>query len=235
MIVGFCLSTGSHLAARERQRSELRPVSFPAMPVPPIDASRDDAELARLKETLLAAARARSFVMLKPVMAERVRLALHDFKMRDEAARQMSEWEPEASEAFWRNLENALTHGFAVTDAESAVAPYAAAAGMKCAYAPGASCAAIMGTRVIVRAAPRSYAPVVAVVSHEVVGAPTTGVPEGPAEPAGGYRYQWVEVVTSSGKVGFVSEKFVYADLGLVFEFRKEKGQWRFAGMTSGD
>lgn len=206
--------------------------SFPAVKVPPIDASRDDADLARLKATLLAAARAKSVAMLEPVMTDEFRLALHTFKKREDAVGDLNAG---IYRNFWRGLEDALMHGLSLTESGSAVAPYGMNADVKCEVPPGTYCAVVMGTDVAVRAAPRLSAPVVGTVSNELVGTMEPEVVRGATDLIGSHRYQWMKIVTSSGKVGFVSEKFLAEEFGLTFLFEKVNGQWRFAGMTSGD
>jgi hypothetical protein len=83
----------------------------------------------------------------------------------------------------------------------------------------------ITGRNVSVREAPRPDAKRIDVLSYDVVS-------RGPNWTGTG---AWEQIVTPSGKVGFVHTSFVGSSTGLRFYFQRIDGQWKLALIGFGD
>lgn len=196
--------------------------------VPPVDVSRDDADLGALKAALLEAVRQRSLSRLVDSLADEVQFDF-DAPVSTAQARQVLErWDEPERRALWRDLGDALALGLARDEHGDAWAPYAY-------LSPPCGrprCAVITGAQVAVRREPSAAAPVVAVVSYETVELFYPDLVDEPATTIDGHQYGWRPIGTLSGARGFVSEKYVFTPQARRFWFKRTAHGWKLYGIA---
>jgi len=90
---------------------------------------------------------------------------------------------------------------------------------------------AVIGSRVRVRAAPRTDADVLTLLSHVILRRPQNGhdaVPPGAAE-------RWTAVMLGGGRTGFIASEYVRSPIDYRAIFTEVDGHWRLMMFIAGD
>ncbi len=130
---------------------------------------------------------------------------------------------PERQGDVWAELGKVLDLGGRCTDANSFVAPYVFSDWPD--DLDAFEYAAITGSRVRMRQAPRDTAPVIAFLDFALVRAKGLGDRES----------AWVSVEAPDGRKGFVSRQYVRSPVGWRAFFSRKDGVWRLVTFVAGD
>lgn len=186
----------------------------------PVDEAARDPSFARFRERLRRAVRERDTAFVVSILAEDVHLGFGG----DHGIASFREmWKPgDPDSPFWAELGEVLRLGGAFQDDSTFVAPYVSARW------PGEFDAfdyvALVGARVRVRAAPRPDAPVLAVLSHQILPTSSARAPDG-----------WTGVRLADGGSGYVAERFVRSSIGYRAFFVRRDGRWVVEAFLAGD
>lgn len=186
----------------------------------PRDDSASVPSFAAYKRRLLGAAERGEMAVLRDAMAARIRIGFELEMTPEEAVKHLGLKDGTP----WTELRDALKLGAVREPAygeDTFIAPYVAAAGTSLELED----LVITGRNVNVRAAAAADAKPIDVVSYDVVS-------RGPKWPG---PEPWEQIVTPSGKVGFVHSSFVRSVDGERFRFRRIDGEWKLASFLVGE
>ncbi len=139
---------------------------------------------------------------------------------------------------FWRRLERAIATGCAPQDGQpNTTQRWACPHVFQSSVGDPFSDVHIIGDGVNVRLEPRTIAPVVGVVSNEVVKIDQYVVGAySDAQRAAMETFDgWVPVILASGQRGFVSSRFAYKPTGYRAIFQRQGDRWRMVAFLAGD
>jgi hypothetical protein len=218
-VVGVSLSGGAVLSAERRHAP------------PPVCASRSDPALARTRDAVRAAARARSFPMLREVLAPTVTYLLFDQYTPDGFVAAASHWPAQQQDSFWDAVSDVLALPLVVrADGDD---PPTAISYTRMADYPDEGWVLITGRRVRVRSQPSAQAPTVAHLSHQVVPRWDAGPPHDDAR--GDRSKDFVPVQYDGTRRGWVNAGFTAGPLDFAVVFEKAGGEWKVVNFTMGD
>jgi hypothetical protein len=189
----------------------------------PADLARQDASLAAFRDRVLDAAARRDIDALRPLLADQVLSEEGPVAPADFAAA-LKRGQRETQERFWRELWDAFHLGFARDERGQIWAPYVNVrlSGWE------TPLLAITGTNVNLRERPALDASVVATLTYDVVNsAPGHEAPT--LVTIDGFSYQWIKIVTASGREGWVLNKYAASPHGLWFGVELVNGSWKLA------
>ncbi len=200
-----------------------------AAAAPPVDAAASDPGLARVRRQILEAAARRDFNGLRPVLGPTIKFAFED--RTPEAFLALTRtWSKREVATFWQQVRDALALPMAAKDGY-VFAPYVAIVDV-----PDYGWRVITAEHVALRTAPDLAAPVIEWLSYgQVKVAP--GPSGAAAHPAriDGASYDWTQIVTPSGKTGWVVDKYARSDLGFRLLFQQIDGKWKLVAIAEGD
>jgi hypothetical protein len=207
--------------ADARERTRVRVV--------PIDDSRTDPSLAEMRDALLAAARAQDVTQLAPWLAPTIQEGFEAPVSRREFLRGFA---PGGGE-FWCQLRAALEGGIGKFRGEAYAPAFHLQAGRD-------SDMVINRPGVPLRRTPALASPVVAMLAYDLASPGPDDLVNGPrtAPPVirlDGCEYWWRQVVTASGKRGWVPGKYVTEPLDTYFSFKKFGKKWLLTLIGAGD
>lgn len=94
--------------------------------------------------------------------------------------------------------------------------------------------AAATGKKVNVRKAPSSKSPVVETLDYEIVKT-VNAEPYPKKEKIDGFNGIWIQVITSSGKKGYIFSRYIHSPIGHRAIFEKRDNVWLMTAFVSGD
>lgn len=198
----------------------------------PTDEAARDPRLRNVRDAVLSAAKARDLALLRPLLASRVKVDFDQELAPADATALIAGYSVEEQRLFWQDLREGVQLGF-VRQGEDVCAPYAVFQipdRVDGSFNP----VAIIASGVHVRRQPSVASPVVATLSHDIV-------PEGPdyPKPEGsgkfGGVYEWYQVRTPEGTLGWVLSKYLRLPGARRFCFSNENGSWKLSSWATGD
>jgi hypothetical protein len=172
----------------------------------PIDEARHDASLRTLRNALLTAAGAKDAAQLLPLFASHVVIDFHDPLTPGEVVNEINGYSPSDQALFWQDLREAVELGFIRRDID-VCAPYVVFQLRERALSD-AEPIGIVAARVNVRGEPSVTAPVIDRLSYDVLEAgPEWPRPAQPGQFGG--QYQWYQIRTPKGELGWVASKYL--------------------------
>jgi hypothetical protein len=207
-----------------------------------IDEAAHNPELARLRDGVLVAARERDLARLLPLLSDPVRVP-RDSELMPMSHNEFATWFAGRSTSeqalFWQDLRDAFTLGMAYERAAEPMllAPYTLVA-INTIVEPTEKDAyqyyAITGSRVAVRRDPTLSSPIIQRLDHELI-------EKGPAVPApmqpGALDgvYEWRQVKTRSGQLGWVASKYALNVFDRRFAVEKRDGVWKITALAKAE
>ena len=94
--------------------------------------------------------------------------------------------------------------------------------------------AALTGKKVNIRKEASSKAAVIETLDYEIV-KPVASPDPRKKETVGGFRGEWIEVTTASGKTGYVFSRFIHSSIWYRAIFEKKGKAWILTAFISGD
>ena len=191
----------------------------------PVDEAAKDASFKKFREKLILAVKKEDINFVISILDEKI---VNSFGGNDGIQGFKEHWSLASKDTeLWETLYNALSMGgsFDVFENEKTFcAPYVFSAWPK--NYEAFDYVAVTGKNVKVREKASIDGKVLEYLSYEVV------KKDPDAENSAG---EWIKVTTSSGKTGYVSEKFVRSPIDYRACFKKVKGQWRMTVFVAGD
>jgi hypothetical protein len=198
----------------------------------PIDEARHDASLRTLRNALLKAADAKDAAQLLPLFAPQVAIDFHDPLTPAEVVNKINGYSTSDQALFWQDLREAVELGFIRWGME-VCAPYAIFQLSERALSDAVPIG-IVAAGVNVRREPSVTAPVIDRLSYDVLEAgPEEPRPATPGQFGG--QYQWYQIRTPKGELGWVASKYLRVGGDRRFCFKKEHGRWKLDGWAVGD
>ena len=199
-----------------------------------VDESARDPALGRLRDQLLAVAKARDLARLLPLLADTVRVEFDEMP-RAQFAERFAQWSAADRALFWQQLRDAFTLGMAydrgIAEPTTLIAPYTTVALEKIAES-GDRPLAITGSGVAVRRDPNPSSPILERLDHDLVEiGPALPLPAQPGVFDG--VYEWLHVKTPSGRLGWVVSKYVRAVNDPRFYIGNVNGAWKVTGYAT--
>jgi hypothetical protein len=215
---------------------EGQPASMPAAQVTrkltPIDAAKDDASLRTLRDALLKAADAKDAARLQPLLASQVLIDFNKALTPAEVVNEINGYSPSDQALFWQDFRAAVELGFIRRDID-VCAPYVVFQLSERAVSDEIP-VGIVAAGVNVRRQPSVTAPIIDRLSYDVLEAgPEEPRPAPPGQFGG--QYQWQQIRTPKGDLGWVASKYLRVSGDRRFCFEKEHGQWKLTGWAVGD
>jgi len=190
--------------------------------LPPADEAARCPGFVAFRTTLQQIIMRKDSAALLEIVDPNIRVSFGDVQGR-EGFRAMWLTEPARQGDVWVELGKVLDLGGRCTDANSFVAPYVFSDWPD--DLDAFEYAAITGSRVRMRQAPRETAPVIAFLTYALVRAKGLGDRES----------AWVSVEAPDGRKGFVSRQYVRSPVGWRAFFRRKDGVWRLVTFVAGD
>jgi hypothetical protein len=193
----------------------------------PGDGSERDAEVARVRQALLSAARRNDLDSVVRYFAPQIRC--YDETMTASVCAARLSADPDQAREFFWSLQFALEIGTAF-DREMIVAPYVAVAQDIITSLPPilGFYFVVAADRVRARSAPSSRAPVVEVLSYDIVTKVEANAYATPGTGSDAYDH-WVQIVTPTKREAWICGKYLASpleDTRFVFQ-RQPDGKWR--------
>jgi len=184
---------------------------FPPQKVLPVDDAPRDPSFLRFRETLRAAVARRDVKFLLSIVDPEIKLSFGD----DDGLERFKEmWQPEKPESkIWRELGEVLrlggTFGYEQDSSHTFWAPYVFGGFKNTDSLDAYGAMVVIGEEVRVRSLPSVQAPVIAIVSQEVVFTVTETLKDGekPDDPKFSKVPPWAHVTISSGRTGYIWRK----------------------------
>jgi len=205
-----------------------------ARQIRPIDEAASVPELAALRAQILRAVGARDLSALSEVFGPKVQIDFAEELTATEFVAAAQAWPEELKDTFWRDVHDAISLGMAHRG-EGMFAPYTFVALGAFSGELSEDSAAISGRGVAVRTAPNQHAAVVESLTYEAVEVVPGTFTENEATTIDGFRYGWRQVVTPTGRTGWVSEKYLRSMYDMRLWFKQIDGQWRLVAIATGD
>ncbi len=188
----------------------------------PVDAAAAQADFAAFRARMVAAVERRDSTALLAMLDPDIKVS---FGGDDGIARFSEIWSPDAADSrLWETLAAVLALGGTFTQADTFTAPYVFADWPE--DVDAFEHAAIVGSRVRVRAAPTLEAPAIASLSYAIVEL---------ADRAADADDAWVAVRLTDGRTGFVARRYVRSPLDYRAIFQKAGDGWRLRAFVAGD
>lgn len=199
----------------------------------PVDEAAKDRSFKVFRDRLLTAARKKDKEYILSILDPKIELSfgghsgVKDFK---------EMWKiDEPSSQFWDELTTILElgGGFDTIDGQKEfVAPYVTSEWPDDPKLDGFEYLAVIRRNVKLRAAPGLDAPVLASLSYDIVKMiRTQGTPEAVQKDG----FNWLKVITDTGKQGYVADKYIRSPIDYRAYFKKIKGSWRMTVFIAGD
>lgn len=231
-VVGTFLVLIATLASSVDGQTESLPAAQVTRKLTPIDAARDDASLRALRDALLKAADAKDAAQLLPLFASQVVIDFRTPLTPAEVVNEINGYSPSDQALFWQDLREAVELGFVRWGME-VYAPYVIFQLSERAVSDAVPIG-IVAAGVNVRREPSVTAPIVDRLSYDVLEAgPEEPRPAPPGQFGG--QYQWYQIRTPEGELGWVASKYLRFGGDLRFGFKKEHGRWRLTNWAVGD
>ncbi len=196
----------------------------------PVDESHLDPSFVEFKGQLLEAISKRDREFLRNALADEVTLAPGSRSTREQALLAFDDEDAEVD--LWRELRDALQLG-AAWEQLRFCAPSVAT---QLENLPGTHfLLVITSEEVSVHAQPKSSSTIIDTLSYDVVKIGPSGNRGLSPEEIDGETYPWYQIVTPSGKVGYVYAKYVRYWLDYHACFRKVDGKWVLITLTYPD
>jgi hypothetical protein len=214
-----------------------QPVRPPATPatrkLTPLDAARNDASLRALRVALLKAADRKDAARLQPLLAAEVTIDYNRTLTPAEVVDEIRGYSSSDQARFWQDLREAVTLGFIRWGPTDACAPYVI-------FQLGERALSelepigIIAAGVNVRREPSATAPVIDTLSCDVL---ESGPEPRRSTSLGqfGGQYEWYQIRTPKGELGWVAGKYVRGGGDRRFCFTKEHGRWKLGTWAVGD
>jgi len=198
----------------------------------PVDESHLDPSFAEFKVNLLKAVETQDREFLRSALAPDVQLSFGPFMSAD---RVMATFEKNDS-ARWKELHRLLSMGVkSLADGQRFLAPYVGYVISKREITFDLyTNAVITDENVEVYAEPRPTAPIITLLSYDIVKYDpfSKNYVDNLIE---GERWSWFKATIPDGRTGYVRGKYVYGGFSYRAEFAKQEGQWKLIYMLAGD
>jgi hypothetical protein len=189
--------------------------------------------LRTLRKASLEAADAKDATRLQPQLASHVEIDYNRALTLAEVVNEINGYSPSDQALFWQNLREAVELGFIRWGMTEACAPYVIFQLEELALSD-AEPIGIVAAGVNVRREPSVTAPIIDRLSYDVLEAgPEEPRPAQPGQFGG--QYQWRQVRTPKGDLGWVASKYLRGGGDRRFCFRKEHGRWKLTSWAVGD
>ena len=198
----------------------------------PIDEAGRDPRLRSVRDAVLRAAKARDLALLQPLLASRVKVDFDQELAAADATALIAGYSVEEQRLFWQDLREGVQLGF-VRQGEYMCAPYAVFQipdRVDGSFNP----VAIIASGVHVRREPSVASPVVDTLSYHIV-AEGQDYPKSEGSGRFGGVYEWYQVRTPGGTLGWVLSKYLRLPGARRFCFSNENGKWKLSGWATGD
>jgi len=201
----------------------------------PVDESHLDSSFAEFKTQLLQAIETQDRDFLRSALAPEVELSFDYHPV--PADRVMATFERNDS-ARWKDLHRLLLMGVkSLVDGQQFLAPYAqyVISRREITFDVFTN-AVITDQNVEVYAEPQPTAPILALLSYDIVKYdPVSEYSWNAANLFEGERWSWFKTTIPDGRTGYVRGKYVYAAFSYRAIFAKQGDQWKLISMLAGD
>jgi hypothetical protein len=232
-VLGMLLVLTATLASLADGQPARLPATHATRKLTPLDAARDDASLRALRDALRKAADSKVVARLQPLLASHVRIDYDRALTPAEVVDEIRGYSSSEQALFWQDLREAVNLGFVRQGMTEACAPYVVFQLSERALSD-AEPIGIIAAGVRVRREPSVTAPVIDTLSYEVL----ERGPEAPRAASPGQfsgQYQWYQVRTPKGALGWVASKYLRVGGDRRFCFTKEHGRWKLGSWAIGD
>jgi hypothetical protein len=206
------------------------PAPFAPQKVLPVDQATQDKSFLEFRRNLQEAIQRRDTKFLLGAVDPEIKLSFaEDYGLK--RFREM--WQPERPESkIWEQLDDVLrlggTFGYDQDSSHTFWAPYVFGRFKSGDALDVFEALVVIGEEVKLRSSPSTEAPVVAMLSHEVVHQVTD-------EPKAGENVRWAHVITASDRKGYVWRKYLRSPIDYRAAFGKINGRWKLVSFVRGD
>ena len=199
----------------------------------PVDESHLDPSFAEFKTQLLKAIETQDRAFLRSALAPDVQLSFGPFMSADRVIATLER----NDSARWKELHRLLSMGVkSLADGQQFLAPYVGYVVSQGGIGDVLTNVVITDENVKVYAEPQPTAPIIALLSYDIVRYdPFSEYSWNAADLFEGERWSWFKVTIPDGRTGYVREKYVYGGFSYRAKFAKQEGTWKLIYMLAGD